>query len=492
MLPLETLWHNCEFNLSKNRWGGTSLTQEIFFLFRRLFEQERWQQGMRKIIYTFLFFCVIVAPNISGTVHAASPIPPFTQCPAVGASPSCAILVIFNADGTTSILTDPRVGPFDRVEDTLVGVQNNSGITVPNMRISGNDIFGFDGDGICSGRYSPAPAGCPFGPTRYEGPNTSFSVVDRSHGIVIFTNGLASGTSAYFSLEGALTAASIKILRTIKLTYTGPTLIAQGQPATLSAVLKGDETLVPDQTVKVANTGTTLSAALKSEGALPISGKTVIISLGGQSCRGTTDGDGTAKCTIKSVLAASGNATVNADFAGDVFYPAAKDNKQVLVFAFLANGSFIVGDQTAASAVPNTTVTWWGAQWQELNSLSGGLAPAAFKGFANTLSMTPPFCGTTWTSGPGNSSGSPASVPSFMAVLAASTITKSGNRISGNTSSIVIVKTDPGYANNPGHEGTGTVVAVLCKSPNAAQISGGDGVAVRNGRIKKPQKNKVK
>jgi hypothetical protein len=79
-----------------------------------------------------------------------------------------------------------------------------------------------------------------------------------------------------------------------------------------------------------------------------------------------------------------------------------------------------------------------------------------------------------------------------MAVLVASTITKSGNRISGNTSSIVIVKTDPGYANNPGHEGTGTVVAVLCKSPNAAQISGGDGVTVRNGRIKKPQKNKVK
>jgi len=422
---------------------------------------------MRKIIYALLFVFVGVASNISGTVHASSPRPPFTQCPAVGASPSCAILVVFNADGTTSILTDPSVGPFDRVEDTLVGVQNNSGTTVPNMHISGSSIFGFDGDGICSGRYSPAPAGCPFGSTRYEGPNTSFSIVDSSHGTVIFTNGLASGASTYFSLEGALSAASIKIFRTTKLTYAGPRLIAQGQPATLSAALKGD-------------------------GAIPISGRAVVISLGGQSCIGTTNVGGTAKCTINSVLAALGNNAAAADFAGDAFYPSAKDNKQVLVFAFLASGSFILGDQTAASAVPNTTVTWWGAQWQELNSLSGGSAPAAFKGFANTLSMTPPFCGTTWTSGPGNSSDSPTSVPSFMAVIAASTVTKSRNTISGNTPSIVIVKTNPGYVNNPGHEGTGTVVAVLCKSLNSAPISGGDGVTVRNGRIKKPQKNKVK
>jgi hypothetical protein len=183
---------------------------------------------------------------------------------------------------------------------------------------------------------------------------------------------------------------------------------------------------------------------------------------------------------------------VAASFVGDAFYPSAKDNKQVLAFAFLASGSFILGDQTAASAVLNTTVTWWGAQWQKLNSLSGGSAPPAFKGFANTLSMTPPLCGTTWTSGPGNSSGLPTSVPSFMAVIAASTVIKSGNTISGNTPSIVIVKTNPEYASNPGHEGTGTVVAVLCKSPNLVQISGGDGVTVRNGRIKKPQKTKVK
>jgi hypothetical protein len=49
-----------------------------------------------------------------------------------------------------------------------------------------------------------------------------------------------------------------------------------------------------------------------------------------------------------------------------------------------------------------------------------------------------------------------------MAVIASSSITKSGSTTSGNIRAIVIVKTDPGYAPDPGHPGTGTVVAVLC------------------------------
>jgi hypothetical protein len=49
-----------------------------------------------------------------------------------------------------------------------------------------------------------------------------------------------------------------------------------------------------------------------------------------------------------------------------------------------------------------------------------------------------------------------------MAVIVTSSATQSGNTISGNTPHIVIVKTDPGYAPNPGHDGTGTVVLVVC------------------------------
>ena len=44
--------------------------------------------------------------------------------------------------------------------------------------------------------------------------------------------------------------------------------------------------------------------------------------------------------------------------------------------------NFVVGD---GNATLGTHVTFWGAQWWKLNSLSGGTAPAAFKGFANEL-----------------------------------------------------------------------------------------------------------
>jgi hypothetical protein len=143
-----------------------------------------------------------------------------------------------------------------------------------------------------------------------------------------------------------------------------------------------------------------------------------------------------------------------------------------VIFTFLSSGSFVLGDRTVASALPNTPLTWWGAQWQKLNTLSGGSAPAAFKGFATALSTTAPSCGNTWTAGPGKSTKPPISAPSYMAVIVASTVTKSQNTISGNTASIVIVKTNPGSANNSGRAGIGTVVATLCQSPNLPQVSG--------------------
>jgi hypothetical protein len=37
--------------------------------------------------------------------------------------------------------------------------------------------------------------------------------------------------------------------------------------------------------------------------------------------------------------------------------------------------------------------------------------------------------------------------------------------ISGNAPGVALVQTDPGYAPDPGHPGTGTVVAILCPEP---------------------------
>ncbi len=243
---------------------------------------------------------------------------------------------------------------------------------------------------------------------------------------------LASSTSNAFTINREETT----------LTYTGDTLVANGGTAHLSAVLKED-------------------------GLVPITGRTITFTLGAvtpQTCSGTTDLTGTAQCVISPVAQLLGPGTVSANFAGDLFYLPASASAQTLLFAFLSRGSFVVGDRSDTGSV-----TFWGARWSKVNSLSGGPASASFKGFANNLSSTPPACGGTWSTTPGNSSSPPADVPTFMAVVVSSKITKSGNRISGDIAEIVVVQTAPGYAPNPGHPGTGLVLAEFCHVAGAAR-----------------------
>ena len=143
-------------------------------------------------------------------VVAGPTTPPFTQCPPVGADTGCAVLIIYNPDGTVTVKSDPSQGPYDQIEDTLVGVQNNSSSRIFSISISGSGIFAFDGDGICGtspntgNPFNPRPSGCPFGPTGYEGPGVSFTITNSSSGRVTFANGIPPGQSAYFSLEEAV------------------------------------------------------------------------------------------------------------------------------------------------------------------------------------------------------------------------------------------------------------------------------------------------
>jgi hypothetical protein len=126
---------------------------------------------------------------------------------------------------------------------------------------------------------------------------------------------------------------------------------------------------------------------------------------------------------------------------------------------FATGGAFVIGDK---NAVVGNAVTFWGAQWATLNQLSSGPAPNSFKGFEN--SNTAPTCGGTWTTDPGNSSHPPATVSSVMAVIVSDSISKNGSTISGDIREIVVVQVNPGYAPNPGHAGTGTVLTVVCHS----------------------------
>jgi hypothetical protein len=136
-------------------------------------------------------------------------------------------------------------------------------------------------------------------------------------------------------------------------------------------------------------------------------------------------------------------------------------------FADAPTSSFVIGDQNVAVGAQ---VTFWGAQWWKDNPLSTGLAPAAFKGYANTVSGT---CGGSWTTDPGNSSDPPATIGSVQDVIVSSAITKNGPVISGDIKEIVQVAVDPGYAGNPGHPGTGHIIGYVCGGPSGDGGGGG-------------------
>jgi hypothetical protein len=219
--------------------------------------------------------------------------------------------------------------------------------------------------------------------------------------------------------------------------YTGPTAILQAHSVTLSGQLLED-------------------------GTKPISGRSLTLTLGSgasaESCTTpATDSAGNAGCSVPATVA-QGPQPLVAEFAGDAYYlPSVDTSKTAIVFAFPTRGAFVLGDRSDSAGV-----TFWGAQWSSVNLLSGGSAPASFKGFADSLSTSPPTCGGTWSTGPGNSSSPVSTLPAYMGTLVTTSVRASGSTITGTIASIVVVATAGGYAPNSGHAGTGSVVATYC------------------------------
>lgn len=146
----------------------------------------------------------LAAPLVTPT----PPAPPFAECPAIGLDTSCDILVVVTDSGT-DVYQDPSQGPYDGIDDTLTGVLNESGEPLTNLDLSGDtDLFGFDGDGICTYTFAAYCSTAQYG---YEGPDNTFSDINAndSGGVVNFTTPLPTGGSSYFSLEEALDASTV-------------------------------------------------------------------------------------------------------------------------------------------------------------------------------------------------------------------------------------------------------------------------------------------
>jgi len=277
---------------------------------------------------------------------------------------------------------------------------------------------------------------CVTGPTDASGKASCSITPNQAAGPYTLTSSF-SGDAFYLASSANVVFTITREEDTLAFTASSPTVIPNGHPATFSATLLEDGTTPP----------------------VPF-GQTVIVTLGtgitAQTCSGTTNATGLATCTIASVNQPLGPGNVTAKFAGDAYYLPSSASEPVILFAFLAQGSMIIGDLDAPSG---TSAEFWGATWSALNSLSGGPGPNSFKGFADNSLQT---CGGSWSTSPGNSSKPPATLPSYMGVIASSKVAQSGSTISGTGPIIVVVKTNPGYSTDPGHPGTGTVVATYC------------------------------
>ena len=164
----------------------------------------------------------LIASAGTGAAPAAA-----ATCPTFGSDTDCALIITINPGGSLSVVATGQ-GPYDGIEDTLLGVVNNSGVAQASIHISSTNlsIFGFDGDGI-QGFGSPAPVGTPPGYVinGYEGPDNYFSNigVGCAAGTVcgdinfLEAGGLPSGPGntagdpnvTYFSLEDVIAASAI-------------------------------------------------------------------------------------------------------------------------------------------------------------------------------------------------------------------------------------------------------------------------------------------
>lgn len=153
------------------------------------------KRGLYTALGCLVFFLV------AGSAHAGI-------CPAVGAASDCGVQINILAQSggvatSASTVAGPlgNGNPYDKIEDTLVGITNMTGQTVNSITLtSTSGAFGFDGDGPCAFPYSVASS-C--GTTGYEGAGmVTFSNNTGTSLTVTFTGGLAAGASTWFALEG--------------------------------------------------------------------------------------------------------------------------------------------------------------------------------------------------------------------------------------------------------------------------------------------------
>jgi PKD repeat protein len=291
-------------------------------------------------------------------------------------------------------------------------------------------------------------------PVRFVGSATDPSTADTAAGLNpawSFGDGTANPTRA--AVEHSYTQPGTHTATFAATDKDGGT----GSASTRVEVKKRESTLTYTgaQTID-ANGNATLSARFSDpvdNATADLAGHDVVFAIDGKAFTATTDAAGVA---LVSGHPAVDPGTVTVSFDGDARYLRAETSRRIdyeLVFGN-GNGFFTIGTSTAAVG---RTATFWSNSWAALNHV---VAPSSFKGFVST--PITPTCQARWTSRPGNSGDPPPTVPHYLAVVVTREATQSGSVISNDVAHIAIIKTLPGYGPSPGHDGTGSVVEMVC------------------------------
>src|SRR5439155_23403868 len=198
--------------------------------------------------------------------------------------------------------------------------------------------------------------------------------------------GTISGSGGTFTVSGAHSYAE-EGTSTLTVTITGVNNASNTATATSTANIS-DAALTascatPPTSAQAFNGAMATFTDAASPGGTLSDSSAPIQSRDGSSSAGTVSGPDGGPYTVSGnhAYASTGYVTINTTIT-DVGGSTTSTSCKMLVYAFAPGGGyFVIGNNNAAIG---TSVTFWGAQWWKLNSLSGGAAPASFEGFAES------------------------------------------------------------------------------------------------------------
>jgi hypothetical protein len=281
----------------------------------------------------------------------------------------------------------------------------------------------------------------------------TFVVTDGAATLGTVTSAVTNGTATATFPLGGLGAGTYAIRATFAGEHHPP---SQGsgtltvRKAAAALVITSGPHLALDAQGRV-----TVSARLTWHGgADPLAGKVVTFAAGDVTATATTDANGVATA---SLALPSEQYTLAASFAGDAnLLPSQAATQTVIAYQV---SQFVVWGGNPGGLAAGQPCQFWGAQWAK--QVTGGdyRANNSFKGYADILSAD----GKTWTASPGGAGNPPATVARYILVIVTEHATKDGSTISGTVNGHAIVRVDApqNYRPDPGHAGTGTIVATL-------------------------------